>query len=145
LRPNYFVIATEDGRLLIYGLYYNGKKAERAGKRLRTQNTDGSYTIFYEDGRSETVSRVTGEVRVRVGFLGDYLITDGPKWKKTFFDTTETEFEEIAKYNDLPVKIVKEMANHERDYVENRGDTRWNAWKRTYLPWLYNSSGDLQS
>jgi len=139
VRPNYFVFATEEGRPVIHGLYYNGGKANQAFEKLRVRNPDGSYTILYEDARSESIYGVSGELSVKSGFLGDHIWTNHSPWKKSFFDTSEEEFQELANFHRIPIGILKEIAGYEKDYIENRGDTRWSAWKRAYLPrFLYN-------
>jgi hypothetical protein len=74
-----------------------------------------------------------------VRLLGDHIWTQRDRWKKSFFDTTEEEYQELASSHSIPIEILKEIASYEKDYIENRGDTRWSAWKRSYLPRaLYN-------
>lgn len=140
MRPNYVVTASDkDGRLVLYGLYYNGRKAQRAFKKLQTRASDDSYTISYEDGRHESVFGVSGDLIVKIRYLGDHIWTDRLPWKKSFFDTTEEEFHQLATSHDIPVRILKEIAHYERDYIEDRGSCRWSARKRAYLPrFLYD-------
>lgn len=135
MRPNYVVSATDkSGRLILYGLYYSGTKADRAFKELQSPAPAGSYTILYEDGRFETAYHTSGDLIVKRRFLGDHIWTERARWKQSFFDTTEEEFNELSRSRDIPVEILKEIARYEREYVENRGDTRRNAYKRAYLP-----------
>jgi hypothetical protein len=140
MRPSYYVFVTEgglQGRLVIHGLFYNGRKAERAFRKLRSNGPDGSYTMLLENGSEETTYWKSSELSVYAGYLGDHIPTKREPWKKSFFDTSEEEYQELA--SRIPVKLLKEIASYEKDYIENRGDTRWSAWKRAYLPRaLYN-------
>jgi hypothetical protein len=150
MRPNYVVTASEvDGRLLLYGLYYNQRKAKKAFETLEKPSIDGSYTIPLEDGRWETAIAPASRPIAKLRFLGNHIWTTRNRWKKSFFDTTEQEFapmlgaratreqapnEELAAERDIPVILLKKIANYELDFIEDRGDTRWNARKRLYLP-----------
>jgi hypothetical protein len=87
VRPNYCVFATEGGRLVIHGLYYNGRKAKRAYRKLRSKDPDGSYTMLRETGSYETIFRTSSELCVYVRLLGDHIWTQRDRWKKSFFDT----------------------------------------------------------
>jgi len=140
MRPNYVVTASEiDGRIILYGLYYNERKAKKAFNILQKRSLDGSYTIPLEDGRSESAVGISHHLVVKLRFLGDHIWTTRARWKKSFFDTTADEFEELATERDIPVTLLREIANYELDFTEDRGNTRWSARKRLYLPRrLYN-------
>jgi hypothetical protein len=133
MRPNYVVTAAEDGRLILYGLYYSQRKAKKAFAILQKPSIDGSYTILHEDGGWESTGGHTSRLIVKLRFLGDHIWTTRAQWKKSFFDTTEEEFEELAIERDIPVILLKKIAAYELDFIEDRGDTRWSARKRLYL------------
>jgi len=134
MRPNYVLTATNsDGRLILHGLYYNGSKAKRAFEHLQKPSEDGSYTILFEDGRFQSVIGYSNLI-VKLCFLGDHIWTSRNRWKKSFFDTTEEEYEEISSDHDIPVELLKEIASYELSFIEDKGETRWNARKRLYLP-----------
>ena len=137
MRPNHVVTAADNnGRLVLSGLYYSGRKARRAFERLRNPDANGWYTIQLEDGRTESVKGETNWA-VKIRFLGDHIWTTRNRWKKSFFDTSEGEFEELSIERDIPIKLLKEIAGYERDFVEDKGTTRSNARKRLYLPRLF--------
>jgi hypothetical protein len=139
MRPNLVVMASDkSGRTVLHGLYYSRTKAEAAFRRLQQSDADGAYRIELEDGRFESAVGHHDGLAVTIRFLGDHIWTEKNRWKKSFFDTSEDEFRELANTFGIPAEILKEIAHYERDYIENRGSTRWNAWKRAYLPrWMY--------
>jgi hypothetical protein len=138
MRPNYVVTATDkNGRIVLYGLYYNERKARRAFKKLESPS-GGSYEIPQEEGFYEAISGSPLVLTVKIRYLGEPIGTKQDFFKKSFFNTSEEEFHELAQSYDIPVGLLKEIAGYEKDYIENRRNTRWNARKRAYLPvWLY--------
>jgi hypothetical protein len=134
MRPNHVVTAADNnGRLALSGLYYSGRKARRAFERLRRPDADGWYTIMLEDGRHEGVQGEPNWI-IKIRSLGDHIWTSRNRWKKSFFDTTEEEFEELSIERDIPVNLLKQIARCELDFIEDRGNTRSDARKRFYLP-----------
>lgn len=71
---------------------------------------------------------------VKMQYLGEYIGTKRSPDKRSFFDTTEEEFSELAQTHDIPVQLLKDIALYEKAYIENRQGARWNAWKKAYLP-----------
>ena len=134
MRPNCVVAATDkQGRVLLYGLYYSSSKASRAYRKFKTPSPDGFHMLLREDGSSKAIPP-SDDLRFWVSGIPQGIPTKREPWKESFFDTTDEEFNEIAGHGIVPVEIIKEIAKYEKAYVENKCNTRWDAWKRAYLP-----------
>jgi hypothetical protein len=94
-------------------------KRKKLLKLLEKPSIDGSYTILLEDGRWETAIGLANRLIVKLRFLGGHIWTTRNRWKKSFFDTTEAEFEELATERDIPVLLLKKIANYELDFIED--------------------------
>jgi hypothetical protein len=133
LRPRYVVLGyDQNGRLELYGLYYHEGKAWRAYQRLQKPDENGLYTLLLEDGRREGI--YGKDLRLTSRWLPVGPWTERRPERRSFFGVTDDEFREIALKQEVPESIVRSVAGWERDYAEDRGNVRWKAFVRTYLP-----------
>lgn len=140
MRPNYVILIVDQrNSLRDFALYYSMRKCSRALRRFNSPRGD-EQRLYKEDMTwigyfTDAANRLSAQQRG----LTEFLWTKQRRHRNTFINMTEAEFEELSAIFRVPVPVLKNIAAYETDYFENVSTTRWDAFKRKYLPrFLYN-------
>jgi hypothetical protein len=129
--PRHFLVAyNEEGQLIDFGLYYSERMAKRAFDIAQEQSSDGHHKIKYDDG---SYWWIKGPLNFKRGMISDYNpITSG---RLSFLGMPDDQIRMMSDEGSgyVPYAVLKSAASYEREYFNNLGDARWNAFKRKFL------------
>jgi hypothetical protein len=136
MHPSSVVLLYEDGRLALWEIFFSAAKARRAFDRAKRKDATGYTTLEHEDGGFTGTSAITEVKLIHLDWTGTKKEFD----RKSFLNLTAEEKEELCARYDIPLKVIEQIAQAERDiieakhYVANRYDELAKARMRKYLP-----------
>jgi hypothetical protein len=136
VRPSSVVLLYEDGRLVLWELFFSAAKARRAFELAKRKDATGYTTLEHEDGGFTGTSGITDVKLIHLNWIGTEKEFD----RKSFLNLTAEEKEELCARYDIPLKVIEQIAQAERDtieakhYIANSYDELAKARMRKYLP-----------